>query len=305
MALRSGFEVPVRQWGDPETAKFGLIVFHGMTEHSGRYQRLGDWVASQEGCLIGADHVGHGDTHTGALGDLSKLGWTGLIDRNCRLVQWVLASYPQLKWTILGHSMGSFIAQEVVSKLRPSVVSIVLTGASYESKIATGLGRLVSSILAGFLGDTAKGTAVYRILYGQFNYYFRPARTLFDWLSRDGAVVDSYIADPKCGFVPPLSFFVEAFRGFYNLFSPAFFSAFPRIPILILSGSCDPVTHFAKGSQALAARYRKAGHKDVTVRSFLGLRHVILDELGNEDVYDTLKQWLSRVGSDTLKIDSN
>lgn len=305
IGIRSGFEVPVLQWGELESAQFGIIVFHGMTEHAGRYDRLGEWAQANHGCVIAANHVGHGDTRAGALGDLGPDGWEGLIARNARLVDWVLEAAPQYPWVILGHSMGSFIAQEVVSRYRPSVKGIVLTGASYEPRWMLGIGWTVPFLLSLVFGKSAKGSLVYRILYGGFNRPFRPARTPFDWLSRWKEVVDSYIADPLCGFIPPLSFYMAAFGGFYQLFSPTLFAQCPNIPLLILTGAEDSVTHFGAGSLALGDRYREAGNTDVTVSVFKGLRHVVLNELGDEVVYRTLRDWLSRIGSDTVTTHSN
>lgn len=298
--MLTGFEVPVRQWGDPIVARFGIIIFHGMTEHSGRYDRLGRWIAEQSGLAIAADHVGHGETCTDRLGELGDEGWEGLIQRNRRLVQWVLGRYPTIPWVILGHSMGSFIAQEVVSRFRPPIVGLALSGASFESRWATGFGWGVSWILAVLFGKSSPGSIVYHILYGGFNRTFRPHRTRFDWLSRNTAVVDSYIADPRCGFVPPLSFYVAAFKAFYYLFSARFFADFSVIPILILTGKNDPVTHFGKGSLSLRDRYIAGGNDAVVAIQFPEMRHVVWDELGDDAVYAAFKEWLSANCSDRV-----
>jgi len=304
MTLISNFDVPVSQWGSPESSRFGIIVFHGMTEHIGRYAMLGEWVVANGGCLIGADHLGHGATHRGRLGDLGPDGWSALIDRNIRLVDAVMSAAPSIPWFILGHSMGTFVAMDLVSKGRPGIKGLILTGGGYESKLRVGYGCIVATILGWMLGPAAKATLIYNLSYGEFNRPFKPTRTLFDWLSRKQSVVDSYIADPLCGFVPPVSYYQQVFGGIYRLFSRSFFRGFPRIPILMMSGGNDSVTQNGRNCHRLAVRFKDAGKLDVQVSIFEGLRHVILDEIDDEAVYATLGDWLARRGSDTVKVHS-
>ena len=62
----------------------------------------------------------------------------------------------------------------------------------------------IGARIAGFerwrLGPRGKSPLVQALLFGELNKPFKPARTPFDWLSRDPAEVDKYIADPLCGF---------------------------------------------------------------------------------------------------------
>ena len=50
------------------------------------------------------------------------------------------------------------------------------------------------------IGASTPSALLDTMSFGNFNRAFKPARTAFDWLSRDPAEVDAYVADPRCGF---------------------------------------------------------------------------------------------------------
>ncbi|MCC5612815.1 alpha/beta hydrolase, partial [Nostoc sp. CHAB 5834] len=94
-------------------------------------------------------------------------------------------------------------------------------------------------------------------------------RTGYEWLSRDPAEVDAYLAAPWCGWdVPP-----EVIRA---LFAPAPRLADPAqlarirsdLPILIASGDADPLAAGGVLLEQLGQRYRDAGVADVTVKLY-------------------------------------
>ncbi|MEF3851109.1 hypothetical protein P0P54_09460, partial [Campylobacter jejuni] len=80
----------------------------------------------------------------------------------------------------------------------------------------------------------------------------------YDWLSRDPAEVDRYIADPWCGFEKQ-----TARRERVNVFElpPAEVLAQirPDLPVLLVAGDADPINRGLEGLRLLEARWREAG----------------------------------------------
>ncbi len=275
--------------------RFGIILVHGMTEHAACYDSVAQWVVDQGGVAIAADQVGHGPSCKGPLGALGAGGWAALVRRFQTVVTAAITDRPNIPWVILGHSMGSFVVQDGMARLRVPVAGLVLTGATFVSRIASGMGRVVSAVLGLVLGQNGSGQLLDQLTYGRFNRAFAPNRTPFDWLSRNPAIVDGYINDPYCGFVPPVSFYRALFGGIHHLFKPAKLTQLMPTPILILSGAQDPVTQFGRGARRLAQQYRDQGHSAVDVVIFPNLRHVILTERDNDIVYRQLADFIQRV----------
>src|SRR5206468_1568217 len=75
-----------------------------------------------------------------------------------------------------------------------------------------------------------------------FNAAFEPARTDYDWLSRDEAQVDAYVADGRCGFGLDAESGKEMFAAARRA---ADSSALARVrsdlPLYIVVGDADPV----------------------------------------------------------------
>ena len=131
-----------------------------------------------------------------------------------------------------------------------------------------------------------------------FNAAFYPARTDFDWLSRDESMVDAYIADPLCGFGLDTASLKDMFTGARRVADPAQVARIPRdLPLYVAVGSRDPVNARLTLLWALVDRYRAAGLEDVIVRVYDEARHEILNEVNRAEVIDDLLQWLQRVSA--------
>jgi alpha-beta hydrolase superfamily lysophospholipase len=128
-------------------------------------------------------------------------------------------------------------------------------------------------------------------MFGDFNKKFKPARTDFDWLSRDTAEVDAYIADPLCGHDYSTQLVVDLLDGLGGLLAPENLARIPRnLPIYIMSGARDPVS---SNIQGLISAYRSAGF-DVTEKIYPDGRHELLNEINREEVTRDFLHWLEQ-----------
>ena len=282
MPIRPGtaFEIVGYRW-DPAGALRGAVqLTHGMGEHVQRYGALARALASRGLAVYGQDHRGHGATARSEeeLGQLGPDGWTQLVDDVDPLVSRIQDEQPGLPLVLLGHSMGSFAVQQYLLDHSDRVDAAVLTG-------TTALDQLEPAL------DLDKP-----IDLAAFNAAFQPARTEFDWLSRDEAIVDAYIADPRCGFGIDADAAKGMFAGARGMAEPGQVAAVRTdLPLYIAAGESDPVNANLALLNVLVDRYRAAGLTDVTVRTYPGARHEILNETNRHEVVASILDWLDQV----------
>ena len=127
------------------------------------------------------------------------------------------------------------------------------------------------------------------------NKAFAPARTPFDWLSRDTAEVDKYMADPRFGFLFTARGYYDMFTGLKSLSRLHRLAALPgNLPVLFISGDADPIGTQGKGVNTVAQQFRDAGVRDVTVRLYPGARHELFNETNRDEITAELIDWLNR-----------
>lgn len=272
------------RWDPPgdQTSAGVVALVHGMGEHVRRYDHVADALTSQGLVVYGHDHRGHGASLslTDEPGHLGSHGWRALVeDLNLVVIQ-ARSDHPGLPVIMLAHSMGSFAAQQFLLDHGASVDAVALTGTAAVDLLEPALD------LSGDLELSA------------FNTAFHPARTDFDWLSRDESMVDAYLADPLCGFGIDSASLKDMFAGARRLADPTQMACIPgNLPLYVAVGSQDPVNAGLTLLWALVDRYRAAGLNDVTVRVYDEGRHEILNEINRAEVIDDLLQWLRRVST--------
>lgn len=267
---------------DGKTDSGVVVLVHGMGEHLRRYDHVAGALTAHGYAVYGHDHRGHGASLADGdePGQLGHNGWSALVDDLNLVVAQAKSDFPGLPVAVLAHSMGSFAAQQFLLDHGTDVDAVALTGTAALDLLESALD------LSSDLDLSA------------FNTPFQPARTDFDWLSRDETVVDAYIADPLCGFGIDAGSVKEMFAGARRLADPAEVARIPHyLPLYLAVGSKDPVNGELALLWALVDRYRDAGLNDVTVRVYDDGRHEILNEINRAEVIEDLVKWLKRVSA--------
>ncbi|MDD4080697.1 MAG: lysophospholipase [Eubacteriales bacterium] len=284
----------LRLWEPVGVLKGSVVISHGMAEHIGRYSRLADRLSHAGYAVFGYNHLGHGDEAPVKGYFADEDGWGKTIGDLDAVIHFTRSRVLNAPVILLGHSMGSFIAREYVLRNPKGADAMVLSGTGWHPKPLCGFGRLAASTICAAGDPKASSEALDRLAFSANNKPFRPARTAFDWLSRDEAEVDKYADDPLCGFIFTAGGFRDLFSGLYALTQRDRFKALPeKLPVYLISGAADPVGGQGRGVHAIAGQYRKAGLQDVKVRLYEGARHELFNETNREDVCRDLIAWLN------------
>lgn len=288
--------IHAREWV-PEGSPRGVVqIVHGVAEHIGRYDSAARFLAAHGYVVCGEDHLGHGLTAGGKFGYFGpKHGWDLVVRDVRRLRELEGEKHLNLPYVILGHSMGSFLARTYLIRWPGTVDAAVLSGTGQEPAAAVAFGKALAETLCKTKGPDYVSKTVNDLSLGAYNRAFQPNRTTSDWISRDRAAVDAYLADPLCAFLPTVGMFRDMMGGLRFIADKRNLSKMNKdTPVYFLSGDQDPVGSMGKGVRKVEGMFRSAGCKDVTVKLYPGGRHEMFHEINCQDVFHDLLDWMER-----------
>lgn len=281
-----------RPEGDPWLL---LQLSHGMCEYAGRYDGFARWMAGHGILVCANDHLGHGHTAepTGDFGFFAEKNGRELVLADLKKVNDSLrAAHPTLPLVLLGHSMGSFFARWFAECHSGALEGLVLSGTGGPSATISA-GKRLAGLLRFVCGPRSTPALLGNLSFGRYNKRIDDPSSPNAWLTRDGAVVAAYDADPFCTFPFTASAYCDLLWTHRHVNRPAWANSLPKdLPILLFSGEEDPVGDYGKGVKKAADLLLAAGMNDVTCRLYPGGRHEMLNEINREEVYADLLGWL-------------
>lgn len=282
----------------PEGEIKGLVqIVHGMTEHIERYRSFMEELCKEGYVVFGHDHLGHGKTAI----DESELGFFAhkdgykLLYNDVFLVyKHVSKLYPGKKHILFGHSMGSFVVR-LATKAYPDMNDGLIICGTGGPNPAAPIGLLLADIIRLFKGEKHKSRLLEKLAFGSYNNRFE-GNIGNEWLTKTESILKTYINDPLCTF----KFTVSAMHDLIKLNRlsniNSWYKSIPEnLPILLISGSEDPVGNYGKGVKTVYSKLKKSGRKDVTIKIYENCRHEILNDTCRKETIDDVKTFIKRI----------
>jgi alpha-beta hydrolase superfamily lysophospholipase len=270
-----------------------LVIAHGMAEHAGRYTQFARWLAERHIATLTYNHRGHGpDCPESQLGYYSdQNGWEKVTDDLHRVLLTARERFPGIPLILMGHSMGSFIAQSCAQQHGDCLDALILSATNRIYRTQLRASRLLIGGIRTLHGDGHRSPTIARITFGKFNSLFKPNRTECDWLSRDTDQVDRYIADPLCGFKCTTGLWHDFIEGMLTI-TPGQWRK--DLPVHLFAGTHDPVGEMGEGIARHHESILKAGVRTATLKLFDGGRHEMLNETNADEVWAYVHSLISQ-----------
>ena len=287
--------VHAMEWLPQGQPRAVVQIVHGVAEYVGRYDHVARFLTERGFLVCGEDHLGHGKTvDDGKYGYFGPRGGWDLVVRDIRRLRELQGEkYPGVPYVMLGHSMGSFLTRTYLIRWPGTVDRAVLSGTGQEPAPLVALGKALAGGLCLLRGGDSVSPLVNAMSLGAYNKKFAPNRTGADWISRDEAVVDAYLKDPLCTFMPTVAMFRDMMGGLQYIADRSNLARMDKeTPVYFLSGDRDPVGAMGKGVEKVVRMFRKAGCRDVSVKLYPEGRHEMFNELNRDEVMADLLAWL-------------
>ena len=257
---RDGIRLRTRHWpaGTPRAA---VLLVHGLGEHSGRYEHVGDQLAAAGLETFGWDHRGFGMSG----GERSWVGdWAQLHDDVEDRLAATRAAVPGTPVVLYGHSLGGLIALGYCVAGRPLPDLLVLSAPAIDDDLASWK-RTVAPIVGRLLPHL-------RIPNG-----IPPSMLSRDPARQEAARTDPLMVDRTTARFGALAFAEQArVRGD---------AARLALPTLVIHGLDDPVVP-PHATEPLGEI------RGVTRRAYAGIRHELHNEPEGPQILADVIDWI-------------
>jgi alpha-beta hydrolase superfamily lysophospholipase len=296
---KSGATLNVFHQPAAASAKGIVCINHGLAEHAARYARFAQALCAAGFHVYAHDHRGHGATTApdAPLGRFAaKIGWQRVLDDTLDVRAFAQDRHPGLPLNLFGHSMGGLIAVNSVLRNPSGVAALVAWNMNFSAGLLGRAGQAILAVEKMLLGSDVPSVMLPKLTFQDWAKKATDGRTPFDWLSRDPAEVDKYVADPLCGWDASVSMWQDVFKFIFEGADDRSFAKVPKgLPVHLRGGGHDPATEGGKAVTQLAERMKAMGLTNLSLVIGPDNRHECLNDINRDEVTADLICWLDRL----------
>lgn len=272
-----------------------LQIVHGIGEHVLRYDEMADYLNGQGIAVVAEDHMGHGESIAdGGIRGYFHGGWFSAVDDSKKLMDMTREMYPGVPYILFGHSMGSFMVRTMLARFPDmDLAGCVICGTGWQPEALLAVAIPLCKFYCRNGGDKKANKTLHKLMFGNYNNRVEHLRTESDWLTRDDRIVDAYIRDPLCGFIPTAGLSRDMLMGISHIQKKETLERMnKKLPCFFIAGGDDPVGDYGKRVLQTVDAFRKAGMEQVRHRIYPLARHEIHNEINRYEVFEDLVEWI-------------
>lgn len=263
----------------PAAKPKGIVqIVHGFGEHSRRYLHM---IVSfmDAGYIVAADdHVGHGKTAltNDTWGDWGDKGFRVMMEDEHTFKEKVCELYPDLPYFFFGHSMGSFILRDYITKYGDELAGATICGTAGEFKGAVKTQEALAKAVEAGKGEESDPEYA-GMLLGWMCERCGEVSIGNEWICADPYVQRDHADDPFDAFTKPVTnramyYFTQMMTEITGI---EWAKKVPKeLPLYNIAGDQDPVGNYGEGVYQVANWLYETGHF-VKTKLYSGYRHEI------------------------------
>lgn len=269
-------------------------IIHGMEEHQNRYIGFAEFLVEHGYTVVTADMRGHGKNAPKLSHIADKKGHELILQDEEVILNYIKEKYQDLPIILLGHSMGTIIARNVLQKHSYEYSKVVLSGYPNPNGAAS-IAIMLNGLTGIFKGRKGYSKTINDLVIGGFAKSIPNPESPCDWLSYNKENVQNYLKDPLCGEMFTIGSYSTLFHLLKTMGKASRYKKVKEhLPILLISGNDDPCTGGEKGRNDSLKVLQKAGFKEIEVETIPNMRHEILLENDKEKTYDLILKFLEK-----------
>lgn len=263
----------------PAAKPKGIVqVIHGFGEHSRRYLHMIVKFMDAGFIVAADDHVGHGKTalENDAWGDWGDKGFHTMMEDEHTLKTIVCEKYPDLPYFLFGHSMGSFITRDYISKYGEELTGATMCGTAGIFRGADEAAKALENVIAEGKGNESDASFTASLM-GWMCERCGEISIGNEWICSDPYVQRDHAEDPFDAFTRPVTnqslyYFVQMMK---YIEGTSWAKKVPTaLPLYNIGGDQDPVGEYGKGIYEVSNWLCETGH-NVKTKVYSGYRHEI------------------------------